>query len=82
MGLANLIGMIEQVGFIEALKWHLRYNCFPAVPEAMIPVCHAAIDAINDGDVQKQIDLPQGFTKKSCAAAEIVRTLHLDVFCG
>jgi hypothetical protein len=82
MGLLNLLGAIDEVGFDEALKWHLRYNCFPAVPESMIPVCNAAIDAINDGDIQKEIDLPQGFIKKTCSAARIVRTLHLDAFCG
>lgn len=82
MGLANLLGMIEQVGFDEALEWHLRYNCFPAIPLTMVPVCQAAIDAINDGDCQKEIELSKGFTKKVCTASEIVRTLHLDVFCG
>jgi len=67
-----------------ALWHHLKYNHYPPIPESFIPVCEAAIAAINDGDYGRLIDLPDGVTHrvhgKQALAWEIVEFAHLDGF--
>lgn len=42
-----------------AMSWHLQHNHFPPVPTSMIDVCIDAIDAANEGDWDRLIDLPE-----------------------
>lgn len=89
MGTANAIGMADAVheGGISlgvALEWHLRSNHFPPVPRAMIPVAEAAIEAGNDDDYDRLIDLPEGTTyrdgRTSVEAYAIIESFHLGAF--
>lgn len=51
------------VQLTTALSWHLSSNHYPALPSFFIPTCIAAIEAGNDEDWDREIQLPRG-----CAA--------------
>lgn len=84
MGRANLEGMISAGLSIRAtLSWHLTSNHYPPVPDSMIDPCIAAIDAINEGDYQRMIELPEGIAYKgnnTAPAAAIAESHHLAAF--
>jgi hypothetical protein len=66
-----------------ALSWHLQSNHYPPIPLSMVPTCKLAIDAYNDGDYQRQIDLPSDILYRGCTtapASAIVEQHHLDAF--
>lgn len=42
------------------LHWHLRCNHFPPVPLSMLPICEEAIDAGNEDEWDRMIELPEG----------------------
>ena len=44
----------------DSLAWHLRANHYPPIPIEMIPVCIDAIDLMNEGLPNSQIELPLG----------------------
>lgn len=71
------------VSLDQALAWHLRSNHFPPVPLTMVPVCAAAIEAVNDDDLGREIDLPDGVTFRGASrttAHAIVESHHLHAF--
>lgn len=84
MGRANLEGMISTGLSLRAtLSWHLTSNHYPPVPTSMIDPCIAAINAINDGEHQRMIALPDGISYKgssSAPAAAIAEAHHLAAF--
>lgn len=45
-----------------AVMYQLRYNHYPPIPSSMIDPCIIAINAGNDGDFDKIIDLPDGIS--------------------
>jgi hypothetical protein len=77
------MGMLEMTDQDTALRWHLTSNHFPPVPESMIEPCKAAIDAMNDGQFDKPIPLPEGVTYRGMSysfAYLLVDSFHLDGF--
>lgn len=83
MGRANLEGMLEIADIDTTLSWHLQSNHYPPVPLSMIPVCKAAIDAGNEEDWDKQIELPEGVSyrgSKTAPASVIIEQHHLESF--
>lgn len=63
MGSLAAYDMVEQgVDIDVALSWHLRSNHYPPVPSFMIPLAKAAIEAFNDGEPDRVLELPQGCT--------------------
>lgn len=64
-----------------ALHWHLRSNHFPPVPTVMIAVAKAAIFALNVGDSDRSIALPEGVTHRRfgtvAPAHAVADELHL-----
>lgn len=90
MGSLNARGMAEGVaagalGLRQAIAWHLTSNHYPPVPEAMVDPCLDAIEAYDDGDVERLIELPDPITYKNRSVAPawaIVEQHHLDDFVG
>ncbi len=88
MGHATAAGFAEAVaeGDIDleaALRYHLSANHYPPVPAAMVPVAVAAIEAINAGDYEDHVDMPEGVLFRGHAygpAYAIAGALHLDAF--
>jgi hypothetical protein len=59
MGLFNAIGMTETETTLEQqISWHLQANHYPPIPTVMVPVCIQAIDALKDGDAEREIPMP------------------------
>lgn len=84
MGYASALEMRDQLERKAALEWHLRFNHYPPVPSIMVDVAEAAIDAGNDDEYDRMIDLPEGVTFRdgstSIRAGQVVESLHLDAF--
>lgn len=89
MGLTQAMGMAEQVGEGNirrraALTWHLTANHYPPIPEDMVNVALAAIEALEEGDPSRYIALPDGITHRRYSegvpASEVVDALHLEAF--
>lgn len=67
----------------QALVWHLQSNHYPPVPVTMVPVCVEAIEAIEDGDTDRRIELPEGTLyrgQETAPAWAIAEAHHLDAF--
>lgn len=62
MGSLQAQEMSEMLPLEDGLAWHLRSNHYPPVPLEMVPVCIEAIQAYNEEDYEKPIDLPDGTT--------------------
>ncbi len=65
----------------DQLRWHLRGNFFPPVPESMITPCVEAIQAAEEYDMEKLIRLPDGVGYKGLTAAPawaIIEQHHLE----
>lgn len=87
MGSIYAAGLADEVGGLidlnTALHIHLRSNHYPPVPTAMIEPCVAAIDAGNEGDFDREIDLTgiaQWRGNDYAPAWAIIEGHHLDSF--
>lgn len=62
---------------------HFSSNCYPPVPQFMVDPAIEAINAINEGDYDLEIDLPSGVSfrgAQSVSASKIVDSLRLDAW--
>lgn len=90
MGHASALGFAEQVedGNVTlraALSWHLTSNHYPPLPSVLVDVAVAALEAADDLDWNRSIDMPEGLTfrdRDEATAGEVVESLHLDAFLG
>lgn len=83
MGHLAATDMAAHATLDQALAWHLTANHYPPVPVSMVPVCIAAIEAIEDWDADRLIDLPEGIEwrgQTSAPARAIAEAHHLDAF--
>lgn len=84
MGRSSLEGMLEMTDLDTALGWHLQSNHYPPVPSIMIPVASAAIDAANEGETDRLIELPDNVEfrdgRTAVEAWRIIESFHLDSF--
>lgn len=83
MGYLSAQAMAQATNLSTALHWHLTTNHFPPVPASMVGPCMEAIEAIQEDDSERMIDLPEGITWKGQSAApawEIAESHHLDAF--
>lgn len=65
----------------QAISIHLTSNHFPPVPVSMVTVCIESIDAYNEGDSNREIELPEGVSYKGRTTAPawaIIEGHHLD----
>ena len=97
MGRTVAEGMAEAVregyaGLRSALYYHLIHNHYPPHPTFMIDVALAAIEAANDEDWDRIIDLPKDDDgtpmvewrdgRTAIEASLIIESLHLEDFIG
>lgn len=65
----------------QAISIHLTANHYPPVPVSMVTVCIDAIDAYNEGDFNREIELPEGVSykdKTTAPAWAIIEQHHLS----
>lgn len=75
--------LFPELDLESAIAMHLRGNHYPPVPVSMVQPCIDAIDAYNDGDYDKKIELPDGITWRGMIKAPahaIVEAHHLDAW--
>lgn len=68
----------------QALIIHLRSNHYPPLPLSLLPTCKLVIQAINEGDYNREITLPDGITwrgKEAAPAGACLEAWHLSFFC-
>lgn len=88
MGRMNAIGFAAsvaegQITLDAALSWHLSANHYPPVPSSMIEPCKRAIEAANEGEWDRAIELPEGVSyrgESTAPASAIIEQHHLDSF--
>lgn len=83
MGALQAQEMAELTDIDTALTWHLRANHYPPVPIEMVAVCKEAIEAYNDYDYYREIELPLGTSYRgltTAPASAIVDAHHLDAW--
>ena len=62
---------------------HFSSNCYPPVPQFMVQVAIDAIDAVNDQDYGRVIDLPNGVQFRNASwvtASQVIDALRLDAW--
>ena len=77
----ELAGGTHDLGLQHQIKIQLQNNHYPPVPTSMVFPCIDAITAVNDGDRERLIELPDGVLWKnqtSAPAYAIVDAHHLD----
>lgn len=63
MGAQTALGLQdEELGYTleEQLSLHFQVNCYPPIPQEMIPTAVEAIDLVNEGYGINPINLPEG----------------------
>jgi len=58
----------------QAVYYQLVYNFFPPYPAALVDPCIDAIEATNEGDPERLINLPDGIT---CQGADAIPASQL-----
>jgi len=80
----ELSNMVEEgsVNLETAIRIHLTSNCYPPMPEQFVPICIEAINACNDGEYDKVIELPEDmiFRGGKPTAGNIADSLHLEAW--
>jgi hypothetical protein len=67
----------------QQIAMHLRNNHYPPVPLTMVQPCLHAIEACNDENYNRPIELPEGVFwrgQKTAPAHAIVEGHHLDAW--
>ena len=63
------------------IRFQLRSNHYPPVPESMVPVCIQAIDQANEGNWEEMIKMPEGVSWRNQDHAPvyaIIEQHHLE----
>jgi hypothetical protein len=84
MGIQKLLEIVNtDLPIEEKVRLHLSMNCYPPVPESLVPVSVLAIKLVSDGDGDSKISLPYGVKfreENEAPASAVVKNFHLDLF--
>lgn len=84
MGYQTALGIAETNTTIEQqVSWHFSGNCYPPVPQMMVPVAVQAIDLVIGDEADALVELPEGVSFRGnteVTAYNIVDNLHLWAF--
>ena len=79
MDLAGSEATLEQ-----QLSIHFSSNCYPPIPQQMIPTAIEAIDAYWEMDYSRMIPLPEGVSfrgQSEVSASNVIESYRLDAWC-
>ena len=68
----------------SAIGMHLQANHYPPVPLSMIDPCIDAINFYNNGEYDRNVDLPEGISWRGntfAPAHAIIEAHHLEAWC-
>ena len=84
MGYSTALGIAESDISLEAqVSWHFSSNCYPPVPQYMVPLAVEAIHEAVEGNWGNTLECPEGVTFRdgnTVSVSDIINTLHLDAF--
>lgn len=84
MGYQTAIGIAESsISLEQQVSWHFTSNCYPPVPQLMVPVAVEAINKVLYADGGALIQLPEGVSLRGDTevnAFTIVENLYLWAF--
>lgn len=83
MGYMSARDMVEHTDLETAIRWHLKYNCYPELPTELTTTCRLALTAFHAGQYEEKFELPDGLSwrdRRVMTAAEIVDACRLDAF--
>lgn len=83
MGYTTALDLAENISIDAGLAYHLQANHYPPVPVSMVEPCIEAIEAYQNEDFDREINLPEGVywrNQTSCPASAIVDAHHLDAW--
>lgn len=85
MGLMTALDLQEQrLSLEQQLAIHFSSNCYPPIPQLMIPVAKMAIFHYWEQDYHAMVELPEGVEfrtgAKSVPASQIIESLRLDAW--
>jgi hypothetical protein len=86
MGLSTAMGITESnLSLEQQLSWHFSSNCYPPIPQKMIPVAKMAIFHYWEEDYDAMVELPEGVEFRNGAtsipARQVIESLRLDAWC-
>lgn len=70
-----------EISLEQAIGYHLQSNHYPPVPLSMVKPCIEAIDAASEGDIDLEIEMPEGVSYRGLPTAPawaIIEQHHLD----
>jgi len=65
MGSLSAIAMTDEelgLSLEQQISLHFKTNCYPPIPQQMVPTAIEALDNANNGEWQNMIKLPEGVT--------------------
>lgn len=80
LNLATDLAIDPSIALETAITIQLRNNHYPPVPHSMVSPCIQAIEACNEGDQDRRIELPSGVKWRdqiTAPAHAIVESHHL-----
>lgn len=84
MGYISALGIADSNTSLEQqVSWHLSSNCYPPVPQFMVPVAVKAVNAVLSYEGGNDIELPENVYfhgENTVNAYTIVENLHLWAF--
>jgi hypothetical protein len=85
MGRMTAMSLTEMnVPLEQQLAIHFSSNCYPPIPSKMIPVAVEAINAYNEEDFARVIQLPEGVEFRNgenwVFASQAIESLRLDAW--
>jgi hypothetical protein len=84
MGYTTALDLAQSLDLETAVTVHLRSNCYPPVPLAMVQPALEAIEACSAEDPYSLVPLPDGVSfrdgRTEVEASQIVTSLRLEAF--
>lgn len=84
MGYLSALGSIETLQDLRsAISLHFSSNCYPPVPQFMVPVAIEAINFVLADEWNAEVTMPSGVSyrgRESVSAKDVVESLYLQAF--
>lgn len=83
MGYLQASEMAAFLPLREALRWHLRYNCFPPYPLELVDLAVEAVERAREALPEHELQVPESLRfrgRTRITVAEAVESLHLEAF--
>jgi hypothetical protein len=85
MGMMTAMDLAGSEATLEQqLSIHFSSNCYPPIPQQMIPTAIEAIDAYWEMDYSRMIPLPEGVSfrgQSEVSASNVIESYRLDAWC-